>query len=278
MIVRKLILLIGLSVISGWSAVAQSVFPQGWAETPVLIQHSGGSGSGFFLQYSNKVFLITAKHVFFDRTKLPSLVLLATNATITAWSTQTNIPLQMTINLAGSFATGNLRGHSSRDVTAVFIGFFDTNGFHSSFFVEKKGMATCQLVTADNETKLFQEIPVGDEIYTFGYPSSIGLQAAPQIDQSRPLVRRGIVASKDPNRRILVLDSPVFKGNSGGPIVERNQTSIEKYEYKVIGIAIEFIPFEERWINNQFGYWNTTISNSGYSIAEPMDSIFEVLW
>ena len=75
-----------------------------------------------------------------------------------------------------------------------------------------------------------------------------------------------------------MLDSPVFKGNSGGPIVERSQIGLGEWHFKVIGIAVEFIPFEERWANNQFGYWNTTISNSGYSIAETMDSVFELVW
>jgi hypothetical protein len=154
----------------------------------------------------------------------------------------------------------------------------ETNGFRQSVFVQQAGLEqlALQLVIANDQTKLFKDVPIGNDIYTFGYPSSIGLQGAPQIDQARPLVRRGIVAGKDPNRRMLVLDSPVFKGNSGGPVVERG--SDLGFRPKVIGIAVEFVPFEERWVNNQFGYWNTTISNSGYSIAEPMDSVFEVLW
>lgn len=259
--------------------IAQSIFPTGWAETPVFIQHAGGSGSGFFLQHSNKIFLVTAKHVLFDRSKFPNLVLLATNATCTAWSERTNISSQLTIDLAGSFAAKQTRGHSTRDVAVVFVANVETNGLPSSVFVQQTGSTkpALQLVLANSQTKLFKDVPIGSDIYTFGYPSSIGLQGVPQLEQSRPLVRRGIVAGKDPLRRTLVLDSPVFKGNSGGPIVERDQTAFE-WKAKVIGIAVEFIPFEERWVNSQFGYWNTTISNSGYSIAETMDSVFEVVW
>ncbi len=277
-IMRTIISFIGMAGFGGWYAAGQAVFPHGWTETPVFIQHSAGSGSGFFLQYSNKVFLVTAKHVLFDSARFPSLVLLATNATCTVWSARTNVSAQVAINLAGSFAASQTRGHSSRDVAVVLISVVETNGFRGSDFAKPPGPAPfpLQLVIANDQTMLFKDVPVGSDIYTFGYPSSIGLQAAPQIDQTRPLVRRGIVAGKDPNRRTLVLDSPVFKGNSGGPIVERG--SEFGFQAKVIGIAVEFVPFEERWLNSQFGYSNTTISNSGYSIAEPMDSVFEVLW
>lgn len=263
-------------------ATSQSVFPAGWTETAVMIQHSAGTGSGFFFQSSNKVFLVTAKHVIFDAAKFPSLVLLSTNATCMTWLEQTNVS-RFTIDLAGSFAARETRGHPSRDVALVYCEEVATNGFHArAFFTSTTpGIPHIQLVL-DRHTEFFKSVPVGSDIYTFGYPSSIGLQNAHQIDPSRPLVRRGTVADKDPNRRILVLDSPVFKGNSGGPVIERGDIQLApaqvSWPYKIIGIAVEFVPFEERWVNNQFGYWNTTLSNSGYSIAEPMDSVLELVW
>ena len=172
------------------------------------------------------------------------------------------------------------RGHPSRDVAVTCIAIATTNGMYQSGFVI--GTASFGIVDANGQTGLFKDVLVGNEVYTFGYPSSIGLQEAPQLDQNRALIRRGIVADKDPNRRTLVLDSPAFKGNSGGPIIARSELKAVPngigLEYKVVGIVVEFVPFEERWVNSQFGYWNTTISNSGYSIGEPMDSIFETLW
>ena len=281
---RTTIALFSLVILWGWSGAAESIFPKGWTETAVLIQHPAGGGSGFFLQHSNKIFLVTAKHVIFDRTKFPSLVLVATNATCTTWSERTNISSHFTIDLAGSFTARETRGHPSRDVAVSYVGISETNGIRQSDFTKQAGLTrpAIQLVIANDHTTLFKDVLVGSDIYTFGYPSSIGLQGAPQVDQARPLVRRGIVADKDPGRRTLVLDSPAFKGNSGGPVLERGVTEFTgtnvQWHFKVIGVVVEFIPFEERWANNQFGYWNTTISNSGYSIAEPMDSVFEVVW
>lgn len=112
---RTIISLLSLAGLCAWPVGAQSIFPSGWTETAVFIQHSAGSGSGFFLQHSNKIFLVTAKHVIFDQTKFPSLVLLATNATCTAWSGETNISHQFTIDLTGSFTARETRGHPSRD-------------------------------------------------------------------------------------------------------------------------------------------------------------------
>jgi hypothetical protein len=197
---------------------------------------------------------------------------------------RTNISSQLTIDLAGSFAARETRGHPSRDVAVVFVAVVETNGFSMSVFAKQAGLTepALQLVIANDHTTLFKDVLIGADIYTFGYPASIGLQGAPQVDQVRPLVRRGIVADKDPNRRTLVLDSPAFKGNSGGPVLERGIIEFTganvQWRFTVIGVVTEFIPFEERWVNNQFGYWNTTISNSGYSIAEPMDSVFELAW
>jgi hypothetical protein len=37
--------------------------------------------------------------------------------------------------------------------------------------------------------KKFDEILLGNDVYVFGYPSSIGLRKQPQIDYQKPLIR-----------------------------------------------------------------------------------------
>jgi hypothetical protein len=40
----------------------------------------------------------------------------------------------------------------------------------------------------------FEQVLTANVIYLFGYPASIGLQQAPQIDYNAPLLRRGIIS------------------------------------------------------------------------------------
>jgi uncharacterized protein (DUF39 family) len=123
----------------------------------------------------------------------------------------------------------------------------------------------------------FTNVVVGTDVYLFGYPSSIGLAAMSQLDSMRPLMRRGIVAGLNyhPTQR-LVLDCPSYPGNSGGQVLEKVLDG-NIIQLAVIGIVTECVPFAETWENRQFGYSNHTISNSGYSIAEPIDAILALL-
>jgi len=49
------------------------------------------------------------------------------------------------------------------------------------------------------------------------------------------------------------LDCPVYKGNSGGPVVASVHSGLET-KFRLIGIVSEFVPFEEKWINDKYGY------------------------
>jgi hypothetical protein len=126
-------------------------------------------------------------------------------------------------------------------------------------------------------TKPFQETGVGSDVFLFGFPSSLGLPQMPQIDPNLPLLRKGIVAGKNLKRRVLILDCPSYQGNSGGPVVTRETTSAYT-KYIVLGVVTEWIPFSESWLNSRFPYNNTTLSNSGYSIAEPIDLAIQMFW
>ena len=47
--------------------------------------------------------------------------------------------------------------------------------------------------------------------------------------------------------------------------------------FKIIGVVREFVPFLETVVNLQFGYTNTNISNSGYTIVTPIDFVLELV-
>jgi hypothetical protein len=45
----------------------------------------------------------------------------------------------------------------------------------------------------------------------------------------------------------------------------------------VIGVISQFVPFAEVWDNKTHGYQNVEISNSGYSIATPIDFVIMLI-
>lgn len=129
-----------------------------------------------------------------------------------------------------------------------------------------------------NNLKKFDEVLTGNDVFIFGYPTSLGIKQVPQLDYLRPLLRRGIVAGKNQISRTMVLDCPVYHGNSGAPVVEVESVNLTETAFRVVGVVTQWIPSEETWVNVNQGYSNSTLFNSGYSIAEPIDFALELLW
>lgn len=107
----------------------------------------------------------------------------------------------------------------------------------------------------------------------FGYPTSLGLQQFPQLDPMRPLLRKGIVAGTNPASRFLVLDCPVYFGNSGGPVLEVDRQGFGE-KLSIIGVVDQYVPFVQQAGSQTIAMQVQT--NSGYSLAIPMDSVLEL--
>src|SRR5436190_14803311 len=129
------------------------------------------------------------------------------------------------------------------------------------------------LTVGMDTVKRFDEVLTGNDVFVFGYPTSLGLKSDPtrplQFDPSLPLLRKGIVAGKNPRLHTLILDSPIYFGNSGGPALEVEQDGLQR-RFRVIGVVSEFIPLEEA------GRTIHTLANSGYSVAVGMDAVLEL--
>jgi S1-C subfamily serine protease len=108
----------------------------------------------------------------------------------------------------------------------------------------------------------------------FGYPTSLGLQQSPQLDPLRPLLRKGIVAGTNPATRFLVLDCPVYFGNSGGPVLELDRQPFGT-SLSIIGVVDQYVPFVQQAGSQTIAMQVET--NSGYSLAIPMDFVLELL-
>ena len=67
-----------------------------------------------------------------------------------------------------------------------------------------------------------------------------------------------------------------LKRNSGGPVLEVDVVQ-SGTKYRVIGLVSQFVPAVETWTNSQHGYINTSIYNSGYAVATPMDFVLDLV-
>jgi hypothetical protein len=130
------------------------------------------------------------------------------------------------------------------------------------------------LGVALDSVKRFKDVLVGNDIVLFGYPNSIGLEKSPQFDSHRPLLRKGIVAGTDPSKPSIVLDCPSYFGNSGGPVLEVDR-QVFQTRFSIIGVVSQYIPY----VNSASSQTSSIVifTNSGYSVATPMDFVLELI-
>jgi hypothetical protein len=72
-------------------------------------------------------------------------------------------------------------------------------------------------------------------------------------------------------KRTLIIDGPVYRGNSGGPVFEIEPDGPFITHFYLAGVLIQFIPLTERAPDFRM------LLNSGYSVAEPIDFVLELV-
>jgi hypothetical protein len=242
---------------------------------------SGKQGSGFFFNAPGRIFVVTAKHVLFDANGH----LVADDAVLTCQSRDPNDPAveRYKLPLGALHQAGHVLQHPARDVAALLFGSAESLPSNEGFFVKwTQGILTQGAVkgglvgVAPSGTKRLSDVLVGNEVFLFGYPASLGIPEQPQFDHDKPLLRSGIVAGRYPAHGTIILDCPVFPGNSGGPVIEAERVG-GGIKFWVVGVASQFVPLIEVSESKLYGHCNTQISNSGYSVAVAMDAVLDML-
>lgn len=245
---------------------------------PVFIKlDTGSTASGFLLNATDKMFLISAKHVFFDKENT-----LRGNRAEIECQTQ-DIDDDSIEKLSIDFSSITILKHQEADVAAIHLADLKKEKDKVEYTVHYiNGVTDTQMgktlisVHAHTATKKMRDVFVSNDIYLYGYPTSLGIKETSQFDLSKPLLRKGIIANIYKSKGTIILDCPIFPGNSGGPVVEVDRQESQDY-HKVIGVVTEFIPFVQNWVNSSNGLVNTDWINSGYSVAVSMDKVFEII-
>jgi hypothetical protein len=183
------------------------------------------------------------------------------------------------LNLHELQAEGHLRTDANNDVLVITVARTTT----------AKAPDTAQMVTtvkgagwahvsshgtvgvAIEAVKTLAQVNVGNDVIMYGYPSSLGFKAVPQIDPLRALLRKGIIAGKDIQKHTIVLDCPVYFDNSGGPVFEIDR-EFPATKFFLIGVVTQYVP-----LVTTDGLTIEMLTNSGYSIATPIDAVLQLI-
>lgn len=256
---------------------------------PVRITIGNSSGSGFFIKHTDKIYLVTAKHVLFQqdsvtknftlfdkKLKVICYPLLATGVALS--------PRVYELNLEMLSLSGDLKSHPSADIVVIKLAAISDVMGSEHVLNMLEAITIIQnsdgsLVSCDmDNARRFDAVEVTNDIFVLGYPSSLSPVGMNQIDSNSSLVRKGIVAGKNNINKSLILDCPVYGGNSGGLVLEVNQVDSTQTRFHLIGIVVQFVPFVDQWRNVNFpDLFNSSLQNSGYSVALPVDYIYDLI-
>lgn len=238
-----------------------------------LVRAGSSIGTGFFLNCPSVTYLVTARHVIIDPKSdefhSPSLHVTARPAR------PAPAPNEFTFDLNALASSNRLRSNTSRDVATIEL----ARGANGDFdFVD--GVQTVRPMTVPNVGVAVQslvplsDVLVGNDVYIFGYPVSLGLPNIPQLDYSRPLLRAGIIAGINDALQTIILDCPVYPGNSGGPALQVSQEG-NLTTYRVFGVVTQFVPTTARILGAATS--GAAIVNSGYSVVSAIDSVLALV-
>ena len=269
-------------------SLARRAIPDDNLAYPVLITLKTRTvisrGSGFYLNTNNAMYLVTAKHVLAagldpdpETQKVPDaeVELLSYSKDHPANPTK----IWITVNLPTLKASGDVKAHQSQDVVVVKLATADSpaqsgGGRNVSWrpgVTEKQQSAEAGAVGVPLEgVKTFDQVLVGNDAIIYGYPVSLGIPTNQQFDSLRPLLRKALIAGQDMQKQSIIIDGPVYKGNSGGAVFEIEPDGLQ-YHLWLIGILTEFVPLVEGTDDFAIQF------NSGYSIAKPMDFVLELI-
>lgn len=237
------------------------------------------TGSGFYLQFSNKCLFVTAKHVILD-VNVTSLPLKNTNATLYCLTLGPDADRRCIINLDLGCLRGKgfIRPHPRRDIIAIYLGTKDGSNvvhFNTGISVVKGGAGPPVWDTAKS-CQLADNVLEGDDALILGFPTELLDGGSREVDFHLPLIRRGMISQKNGTTGKLIIDSGVFGGNSGGPLVINERISASRGEDKIAGIMVQFVPAATR-VFADVGVTNSVLVYSGYSVSEPIDGALEII-
>lgn len=245
------------------------------ANSVLISLGNGSTGSGFILRTEDYFYLVTAKHVLLnEENKIITNEIIVTSQGI---SIETGSASRISVDLTKA----ELLWNATDDVILTKIGraYKDERGLINRYFKHIRRLEignSHRAATLLSKTLGIDEVLISNDVYLFGYPTSLGIQLNKHYDVSKPLLRKGIVAGINKKSNTIILDCPAYPGNSGGPVLQVTQLDGIK-TFNIIGVVSKYIPYEQKWMNPRDKLVNTEYLNSGYSIITAMNPIYALI-
>jgi Trypsin-like peptidase domain len=247
-------------------------------------------GTGFFYGYLTtddpdilkrlyNVHLVTAKHVVASYRKMqianPSLGPLKVRVNpVESGQKGTEFDLIQGVADPNEAWADNPKGKDV-SVIPVNVGFLRENKYQSQFFEN-------DTKTAGIDKMKELEVNAGDGIFVLGFPMDRAGK-----ERNYVIVRHGIIARiseiLDRASDTFMIDSLVYPGNSGGPVILKPEivsisgTKSNSNAY-LIGLVISYIPYQDLAVSTQTGEQRIMFEeNSGLAEVLPIDSIDETI-
>lgn len=246
--------------------------------TPVLlIIEPRGAGSGIYVRTDTGVYLVTAKHVLYDEKG----ALKGSKARLVSYDgNEIKKQIIFDVDLKITQENQSIFFHNSKDLAAIRVVRFakdsktnEVTAYLSLGVTQKREADATVTIATIEDTKPYKSIRPSTDVFVLGYPTSLSLDIEGILDPTTPLLRKGIVAGKNDKNHTIIIDCPVFQGNSGGPVFEQEADKEGILHTKLIGIVSKFVPLVEKWRSSLYDYENLNLSNSGYAVVVPLDDI-----
>jgi hypothetical protein len=244
--------------------------------TASLISADSSSGSGIPYATEKGVYLVTAKHVIFDKNdRLYSDEIEVVNLS-TELSDKTVFRFRIDLTKA------RIHSHPKNDICIIRTGKKIGNEQEDIKIEIGDGVEILERsvntpgIAFFKDTLGINEVLVSNNIFVLGYPTSIGLKHIPQFDYNAPLLRKGVIAGINKSENTIILDCATYGGNSGGPVIQESWDGNKKV-FNLIGVVSQYIPYVQKWYNRRDGLENKEYLNSGYSVATAWNSVVEII-
>jgi hypothetical protein len=252
---------------------------------PASVALSGeGGGSGFYLCLPGALYLVTAKHVLFDSA---TERLLAPTATIISYPLEPkhNAPPVMTAQLDRLLPIGGVNPHPSQDIAVIRIGAFDEpeqseaqTRIRKCSLLEELTLAEAgtEIVAAGRDhVKTFAEVSIDNSIVIGGYATAIGTKRISPRERVAPMLRHGVIAGANAEKKLLVVDCPAYTGNTGGPVFEITQLW-PQVRFKLIGLLTQLVPFDSPMLKELTAPLQRNVTQSAYAVVTAIDYVLEL--
>lgn len=247
-------------------------------------------GTGFFYGYLIRddpdilkrlynVFLVTAKHVVVSYRKMqitnPSLGPLRVRVNpVESGQKSTEFDLIKGVADPNEEWVDNPNGKDV-SVISVNVGFLRENKYQSEFFASGLSVAGIDKIKE-------LEASAGDGVFVLGFPMDRAGK-----ERNYVIVRQGIIARisemLDRASDTFMIDSLVYPGNSGGPVILKPEivsitgTKVNNNAY-LIGLVVSYISYQDLAVSTQTGEQRIMFEeNSGLAEVLPIDSIEETI-